>query len=418
MIGAGVFAAFGPAAATLMGAGWSSTEAWALFLALALAASVAVANATSSAQLAVQYPVAGGTYVFGRERLGAWPGFLAGWGFLIGKTASIAAMSMTFAAYAVPSGAPGWTRRVVAAVLIAGATALNSMGITRTARVAKWIVAAVLCALVTTVVVIAVASHGHAATVDVLPLYVGTDSSRWYGVLQAAGLLFFAFAGYARIATLAEEIRNPRRSIPRAVTVALSIVVVLYAAIAVVLVSTLALQGLAQSGSPLADAALSAGTFAPALAVVVHSAGVLASGGALLALVTGVGRTALAMAREGDLPRTLARVHPTFRVPHIALMTIGGAAALIAATVDLRGAIGFSGVGVLTYYVVTNLAEFTQGRSDRLYPKWMQVGGAILCAALIATLPWQSLVGAGVVFGVGIVYRVIRLKAIARGAGQ
>src|SRR5262245_29886661 len=100
MIGAGVFSAFGPAAAAA-GAG--------LLVGLALAAGVAYCNAVASAQLAAQYPTSGGTYVYGRERLGEWYGFLAGWGFVIGKTASCAAMALTFAAYAIPGG--GWSSR-------------------------------------------------------------------------------------------------------------------------------------------------------------------------------------------------------------------------------------------------------------------------------------------------------------------
>src|SRR5690606_18975903 len=130
MIGAGVFAAFGPAAAAVLPAG----TAWALLGALAIAAVVAYANATSSAQLAAQYPVAGGTYVYGRERLGDRWGYLAGWGFVVGKTASCAAMALNFAAYAAP---PGW-ERPVAAVAVAALAAVNYRGVTRTARLTRW----------------------------------------------------------------------------------------------------------------------------------------------------------------------------------------------------------------------------------------------------------------------------------------
>ena len=93
MIGAGVFAAIGPAAEAA-GSG--------LLIGLAVAAVVAYCNATSSAQLAAIYPASGGTYVYGRERLGPLWGFLAGWGFVVGKTASCAAMALTFGAYAGP----------------------------------------------------------------------------------------------------------------------------------------------------------------------------------------------------------------------------------------------------------------------------------------------------------------------------
>ena len=134
MIGAGVFSAFAPAAAAA-GTG--------LLVGLGVAAVVAYCNATASAQLAAQYPTSGGTYVYGRERLGDWWGFLAGWGFVIGKTASCAAMALTFAAYAVP---PAWQRPVAVAAVLALA-AVNYRGVTRTARLTRVIVAVVLLTL-------------------------------------------------------------------------------------------------------------------------------------------------------------------------------------------------------------------------------------------------------------------------------
>jgi APA family basic amino acid/polyamine antiporter len=218
MIGAGVFAAFGPAARAA-GSG--------LLIGLAVAAGVAYCNAVASAQLAAEYPTSGGTYVYGRERLGEWWGFLAGWAFVIGKTASCAAMALTFAAYAVPGSR--WTHRVVAVVAVAVLTGLNLRGISRTARLARVLVALSMLALV--IVLVAIATGGDAGS----PFPGGLDAFHGgvYGVLQAAGLLFFAFAGYARIATLGEEVQEPERTIPRAIPIALAITVVLYALVGV-----------------------------------------------------------------------------------------------------------------------------------------------------------------------------------------
>jgi len=129
MIGAGVFAAFGPAAAAA-GSG--------LLVGLAIAALVASANAASSAQLAAIYPQSGGTYVYGRERLGRSWGFLAGWAFLAGKTASCAAMALTFGSYAAPSVA-----RPLAIAAVVGLVAVNYLGVDKTARTTRVIVAIV-----------------------------------------------------------------------------------------------------------------------------------------------------------------------------------------------------------------------------------------------------------------------------------
>ncbi|MGV9737090.1 APC family permease [Rhodococcus aetherivorans] len=387
MIGAGVFSAFAPAAAAA-GAG--------LLVGLAVAAVVAYCNATSSAQLAAQYPTSGGTYVYGRERLGPWWGFVAGWGFVIGKTASCAAMALTFAAYAVPEP---WRRPVAVAAVLA-LTAVNYRGITRTARLARIIVALVLVALAVAVT----ASWAGPGAQPADPF--GPVGGGAYGVLQAAGLLFFAFAGYARIATLGEEVREPRRTIPRAIVGALGFVVLLYAVVGVTLLACLGPDRVASSSAPLLDA-VRAGGWAWAAPVVVAGAAV-ASLGALLALVTGVGRTALAMARQGDLPRPLAAVHPRFAVPHRAELAVAAVVCLLVATVDLRGVIGFSSFGVLVYYLVANLSAFTQRDEHRRYPRFLQVIGAVGCVALTLTLP-PGAVGVGAaVLAVGVLARATR----------
>jgi APA family basic amino acid/polyamine antiporter len=393
MLGAGVFAAFAPAAAAA-GAG--------LIIGLAIAAIVAYCNATASAQLAAQYPSSGGTYVYGRERLGQWPGFLAGWSFVIGKTASCAAMAITFAAYAAPAG---WEKPVAVAAVLALA-AVNYFGVTRTAGLTRIIVAVVLVALV--LVLLSGFVGGSSA-----PHNLGANlfAHGWYGILQSAGLLFFAFAGYARIATMGEEVTNPSRTIPRAILTALGIVLVIYALIAVVVLRSLGADALASSDAPLVDA-VAASTWSWASPAVRVGAAAAALG-ALLALVAGVGRTSLAMARNRDLPRWLAAVHPKYQVPHHAEIVLALVVSAIVLAVDLRGAIGFSSFGVLVYYLIANAAAFTQDAPQRRFPRWLQVLGALGCVLLVATLPPLSIgIGLGVL-AIGVVYRLVRLK-IAR----
>ncbi|MFR9802965.1 APC family permease [Pseudonocardia sp. RS010] len=388
MIGAGVFAAFAPAAAAA-GSG--------LLVGLALAAVVAWCNATSSAQLAARYPRSGGTYLYGRERLGPWWGFVAGWGFVVGKTASCAAMALTAAAYLVPAE---WQRptAVLAVVVVAG---VNLAGVTRTARLTRVLVALVLAALAAILLV--------AVTRAPLQPAGPAGPSSVYGVLQAAGLLFFAFAGYARVATLGEEVRDPARTIPRAITLALAGTVVVYTVVGVVLLLVLGPQRLADATAPLAE------VLPPGAAWIAAVGGALASLGALLGLVAGVGRTVLAMARESDLPAPLAAVHPRRSVPHRAEIAVTLVVVVLVSTVDLRGVIGFSSFGVLLYYFVANLAAFGQPAAERRYPRAFPALGMVGCAVLAATLPWQSVaVGVGVVV-VGTGYRWARRRGAGRG---
>lgn len=386
MVGAGVFSAFAPAA---------QAAGSALLVGLALAAVVAYANATSSAQLAAQYPASGGTYVYGRERLGPWWGFAAGWAFVVGKTASCAAMALTFAAYVAPVG---WQRPVAAAAVVAVA-AVNYRGVTRTAGATRVLVVLVLV-LLTLVVAATLATAGPSwsRVAGGVP-----DDLGWRGVVQSAALLFFAFAGYARVATLGEEVRDPARTIPRAVTIALALAVVVYAVVAVVLLTVLGAAATAASDAPLADAAglASAAWAEPSVRV----AAAVASLGALLALVAGVGRTVLAMAREGDLPRGLAAVHPRFRVPHRAEVVLAVVVAALVLTTDVRGAIGFSSFGVLVYYLVANAAAWTQPAGVRRYPRWLPVVGAVGCVVLAVSLPLGAVLGGAAVLGVGLVLR-------------
>lgn len=387
MIGAGVFAAFAPAAAAA-GSG--------LLIGLALAAVVAYGNAASSAQLAARYPTSGGAYVYGRERLGPWWGFLAGWGFVIGKTASCAAMALTVAAYALPGG--GVAQRVVAIVAVLALTAVNLHGISWTAGTARWLVGGSLSALAVVVGVVLVSGRADPANLAVTQLPGGP-----YGVLQAAGLLFFAFAGYARIATLGEEVRDPERTIPRAIPMALGITVAVYLAVGAAALAALGPAALASSSAPLASAV---GAVGGAWAEpVVRAGAVVASLGSLLALIAGVGRTTLAMAREGDLPRTLAVVEPRRSVPHHAELAVAAAVVVLVALVDLRGAIGFSSFGVLTYYAVANAAALTLSAEERRWPRGVSVIGLVGCVVLVATLPLEAVLAGIAMFAIGVLVR-------------
>jgi APA family basic amino acid/polyamine antiporter len=396
MIGAGVFSAFAPAAAAA-GSG--------LLVGLALAAAVAYCNAVASAQLAAQYPTSGGTYVYGRERLGEWWGFLAGWGFVIGKTASCAAMALTFAAYAVPG--PGWLDRPVAVVALLALTAVNLRGIIRTARLTRILVAASLAALAVVVGAILGSGAGDSANLAFdLP-------GGYYGVLQSAGFLFFAFAGYARIATLGEEVRDPRRTIPRAIPLALGITVAIYAVVGASVLLALGSDALASSSRPLVGAveAVNADWAVPLVGV----GAAVASLGALLALIAGIGRTTLAMAREGDLPRWLDSVHPRYRVPDHAELAVAAAVTLLVLTTDLRGAIAFSSFGVLAYYAIANASAWTQRGEWRRWPRAVNAIGLVGCVTLVATLPVSSVAAGLAMFAAGVAWRMIIRR---RGGGD
>ena len=452
MIGAGAFVSLG-AAQDLAG---SLAPA-----AVLVAAVVALCNATSTAQLAAQHPAAGGTYHYGRERLGPWWGFLAGWCFVIGKTASCAAMALVVAAYLVPEP----FQRPVAALLVVVLTAVNLVGITRTAVLARVLVTVALAALVLTGVrllagivaggptggagdgagagtwevpgplsgqaaglwdggLAAVAGAGEGGALGIV-LALAQAAGLWDGGLaavagageggalgivlalaQAAALMFFAFAGYARVATLGEEVVAPRRTIPRAILLALAAVGALYLVLSVILVLVGPAPGEQGWGPAPFRAALDAVGAGGVWAVVVTIGAVAAASGALLALVAGISRTVLAMARERDLPPVLAHVSPRFSVPQRAEAAAGIAVVLLVLLAsDVLVAIAASSFGVLLYYAVANLAALTQTGQWRLFPKAMQWIGLAGCVLLVAALPGRTIVAGLVLVAVGLAYR-------------
>ena len=389
MIGAGVFTAIGPAAA--------AAGDW-LLLGLAIAGLVALCNAMSSAWLAALYPESGGTYVYGRRRLGHFWGFLAGWAFVVGKLASCAAMAFTIGVYLWPAQARGLA---IAAVVVL--VAVNYAGIQRTAAATRVILAITLLVLAMTVV--ALLGGGPA-----LEGAQGTGGAS--GIAQAAAFFFFAFAGYARIATLGEEVRDPARTIPRAIPLALGLVLAVYAVVAVGALWSAGPAALAASPAPLA-AAVEAGGLAE-LAPVVRAGAAIASVGVLLALIAGISRTGLAMARGGDLPAWLSAVHPRFRTPYRAEVAVGAVVIAVVGVGDLRGAIAFSSFAVLGYYAIANASALTlpahHARGSRVLP----VVGVVGCVALAAALPWPSVAQGAAVLAVGALVFAARTQARRR----
>ncbi|GAA2617297.1 APC family permease [Streptomyces axinellae] len=393
MIGAGIFAALAPAAHAA-GSG--------LPIGLALAAVVAYCNATSSARLAARYPASGGTYVYGRERLGDFWGYLAGWGFVVGKTASCAAMALTVGSYAWPA-----QTHAVAVAAVVALTAVNYAGVRKSVRLTRVIVAVVLAVLAA--VVVASLTSG---TADAARLAVGSDAAAG-GVLQSAGLLFFAFAGYARIATLGEEVRDPARTIPRAIPLALGITLVVYVVVAVAVLTVLGPKGLAEADAPLSEAVRAAG--AGRLVPVVRAGAAVAALGSLLALILGVSRTTLAMARDRHLPHALAAVHPRFKVPHRAELLVGLVVAVLVALGDVRGAIGFSSFGVLVYYAIANASAFTLTSAEGRPARIISVVGLAGCLVLAFALPLFSVISGAAVLALGATAYGVRRFIVARG---
>jgi APA family basic amino acid/polyamine antiporter len=386
MIGAGVFSAWAPAA------GAAGTG---LLIGLLAAAVVAFCNATSSAQLAAVHPESGGTYVYGRLRLGPVWGYVAGWGFVIGKTASCVAMALTAGAYLWPDHA-----RLTAVAAVVTIAAVNVGGLTRTVFVTKLLLGVSLVALAS--VTIAGWSNPTTSLGRITPIETSVT-----GVLRAGGFMFFAFAGYARIATLGEEVRDPAITIPKAIPRALAGVLLVYAVVGVTLLAAVPVESIAASEAPL-GLVVSASN-ADWLTPVVRVGAGIAALGVLLNLIPGVSRTVLAMARRHELPRWFATVDERRSLPLRAEITVAVTVIALTAALDLRGAIGFSGVTVLTYYAITNAACLTLPVEHRRWPRALAVLGAVGCVTLAIMLPLAAIAA-----GIGILLAGLLIRHLTR----
>lgn len=367
MLGTGVFAAWTPA---LRLAGD------ALLVSLLLAALVAALNALSTAALARVHPEAGGAYAYGRARLGRGWGALAGWAFVVGKVASAGAAALTVGAYVAPG-----QQRLVGLVAIAAVLLLDLRGVTRTAA-ASAVVSGVVIAVLIALVVAAVVGRASAAS--------SADQAAWRlpegpaGVVAAAGILFVAFAGYARIATLGEEVREPARTLPRAIAASFAVVLVVYVLVGVAVLLVLGgLDPARLTTAPLEQVAQDVnGEWLPAL---VRVAAVLAAGGALLSLLAGVGRTLFAMGRGGDAPAPLSAIS-SYGVPHRAQVVAAAGAAVVVLVGGIGAALALSAVSILTYYGVAHLAALRLGRDEGAPPRLVPLAGLAGCLVVAAAL--------------------------------
>lgn len=374
MIGAGLFTAFAPAAAS---------AGKLILVAVVAAVLVVAASAHSMVRLAERHPGSGGVYVYGRQRLGLPWGYLAGWSFVIGMAASCAVMAMAIGLHLWPDRSS-----VIAVVVVLALLPLTLQGVNRSERAALLTLLAVIVLTVTFAVVMLLAPP---VTADAPPP-APPGSGSAFGVLEAAGFIFFAFAGFARAAPLGELVHDHRRTIPRAIALSVALALGLYLLVAFALTHALGAGWVSAREAPLAEAAEISGW--PWLGPALRISAVLVVGCCLLAMTAGVSRIVLAMARDHHLPTVLGTVEGPRAVPRRAVAVVAGAVIIIIVLVDLRGAIGYSSFLVLSYYAIGNACAWTLDRS--VSSKVVPTFGLLACICIAALLPWES-VAAGVV---------------------
>ena len=361
--------------------------------AIGLAGLVALCNGLSSAQLAANHPVSGGTYEYGHRWLNPSLGFVAGWMFLCAKSASAATAALGFALYLNPENS-----LPIALAIVWVITAITLLGIQRTNTINTLIVGAVLLSLIAFVVFGAPAISANPQNWQ--PALEGENLKN---LLPATALMFVAFTGYGRIATLGEEVTEPRRTIPRAIIATLVTTTVIYIVVTWV--------ALANAGNQFSSLAIIAQTFSgPSLVKVLTAGAIIAMASVLLNLVLGLSRVVLAMGRRCDLPKTTARITDSTKVPAVATIVVGCLITGLVYVGDMKLTWSFSAFTVLVYYALTNLCAIRLKIEERLYPSWVSYIGLFACLCLAVFVEWRIILAGLSLIALGLALRWLFVK--------
>jgi basic amino acid/polyamine antiporter, APA family len=401
IVGTGVFVSIGIAA---------GITGPSIVLATALAAVVATCNAFSSAQLAANLPVSGGTYEYGYTYLNSWLGFTAGWMFLCAKTASAATAALGFAGYLLHAlGLGGSDLHVPIAVAVAAVLTLLVLSGIRRSSTANIVIVSVTLGALLLFVVAGLPDLLRQGAVNLRPFFAGVvapEGHAWAAFFHATALMFVAYTGYGRIATLGEEVHDPHRTIPRAIVVTLILSATLYIGVGTVALGAVGARFLYEATTgEAAPLEMVAQTFRLSWVRWIVAAGAItAMLGVLLNLILGLSRVLLAMGRRRDMPALFGRLNPAQTTPVPAVIAVGIAIAGLAAIGSVKTTWTFSAFTVLIYYAITNLAALRLRPEQRLFSPLFAWGGLVACLFLAFWVEWQiwltglALIGAGLVW--------------------
>lgn len=410
IVGTGVFVSTGIAA---------GVAGPAVIISVALAACVAVCNGLNSAQLAASHPVSGGAYEYGYKYLTPWLGFTAGWMFLVAKSASAATAALGFAGYLLNVFGMGGDRTYLVPTALAAVVVLTLIvlgGVKRSNVVNITIVSITLTSLIFFIVA-GLPTVITTEFTNFTPFVTDIDNPI-ASILQATALMFVAYTGYGRIATLGEEVKTPRRTIPRAIIITLTTTMLLYIGVVVVGIGAVGSQTLGEVTSeqvaPLEIAARNFNIRGSGLILAVGA--VTATLGVLLNLILGLSRVLLAMGRRQDLPKFVAKMNSSRTTPYVAVLIMGTAIACLVLIGDVRTTWSFSAFSVLIYYAITDLSALKIPDEQRLYPKWIAWIGLSACLFLAFWVEQRIwLVGIGLIIG-GLIWKTIIRKLVMSSA--
>ena len=397
IIGAGIFVVLGIAI------GYAGPS---IVISIIVAGIVASFTAFSFAELGSAIPKEGGAYEFVFELISPFAGFVVGCLWLFAQIVAGAAISLGFASYLVAIF-PIFSLKTVAVVAALTLTGLNLVGIKQSTTVNNILVItkiAILCSFI------------GFGIFQIHPQNFSQFSPNGsFGILQGAGFIFFAYLGFGRIATLGEEVKNPEKNLPLSVLIALTVSVVIYVLTGLTAIGLQDYRILAQSGSPIAEAAKTTGNFTIVAAVSLGALIVTAS--VLLTNLIGLSRVAFAMARNGQLPKSIAKVSSRFGTPYISVLAMGALLTVLAFALDLKQTVEITSFAILATHLIVNLSAIRLGKKMPSSTKFrvpfypiIPSLGLLSCIILMFSLPQESWIVAAVVVTVSAVLYLLRTK--------
>jgi len=370
IIGAGIFVVTG------IVAGYAGS---ALVVSMLIATIISLFTALSLAELTAWQPKEGSIYEYSYQLISPFAGFLTGWMWILSNTFAGAAVSLGFANYLtalIPMLPANW----IAAILCIAFTTLNFFGIRQSALMNNFLVVAKLLILAF-FIVFGLAYINQSNFTPFAPFQVG--------VFYGACYIFFAYGGFARVAVVAEEVKDAKRNVPKAILLSLIISTIVYMLVGVVAVGLIGAPELSDPNSPALTHAINATGNATAV-YIVSAGGLLATASVLLTSVLGVSRMAYAMAKRKDVPQALSKLHPKYNTPYYSIWIIGTLMALLVLLIDLTKVVAISTFALLFYYGFANVSALRLKVQKRLYPQFVPILGAATCLALLIFILFAS----------------------------
>ena len=371
----------------------------AMIISVVIAGIISLFSALSIAELSAYMPEEGGTYAFARKLISPFAGYIAGWIWIFSNIFVGAAVSLGFAHY-FASLVPAVPIKIIAVIICLIFIIINYLGLKESTLLNN--------ILVTLKVLILLFFIAFGLGFFTITHFTPLAPSGMTGILSGAALIFFAYTGFARVTIMAEEVKEPEKTIPRSIYLALGISTFLYILVSVIAVGLVGTSDLAQSGSPLALAITATGS--PAAVLLISSGAMIATASVLLTTIMGISRIVFAMARNNDLPAFLSTISPRFCTPHYAIGITGALMIGAILLADLSLVVAVSAFAILISYFIANISALRLPRQFQRYPAVIPVVGAITCTGLIVFLNVNAWIIGIIGLAIGLVWYVIHKR--------